>query len=210
MSPRLDEVLDAAREPDHRICGVVTATVSDVNDPEQLGRVELLFPWLAEDFVLTWARVAFMGASASSGAFWVPAVGDEVLVAFEHGDPRLPYVLGGLYSKDSAPAGTSTDQRSLTTPSGHVILLDDTDGDAKIEIVDQTGDNRIVITSSDNGIAISADGDVTIESANGRVSITGTDVTIEATNSIGLSSDGSLDLEASGDASLQGQTVAIN
>jgi phage baseplate assembly protein V len=210
MSPQLGEVLDAGREPDHRIAGVVTAMVHDVADPEGLGRVMLLLDWVAEDFVLTWARVAFMGASGGSGAFWVPAVGDEVLVAFEHGDPRLPYVLGGLYSSGSKPAATTTDQRSLTTPSGHVIVLDDTDGDAKIEIVDQTGDNRIVITSSDNGIAISAEGDVTIESASGRVSISGTDVEIEATNSLTLSSGGSLDLEATGDASLQGQTVAIN
>jgi phage baseplate assembly protein V len=207
---RLDEVLDAGREPDHRIAGVVTATVADVNDPEQLGRVELLFPWLDQDFVLTWARVAFMGASASAGAFWVPAAGDEVLVAFEHGDPRLPYVLGGLYSSDRKPAATTTDQRSLTTPSGHVILLDDTDGDEKIAIVDKTGDNRIVITSSDNGIAISAEGDVTIESASGRVSITGNDVEIQAKDSLTLVSDNSLDLEASGDATLQGSTVAIN
>ena len=210
MSPRLGEVLDAGREPDHRIAGVVTATVSDVNDPEQLGRVELLFPWLAGDFVLTWARVASMGASNGAGAFWVPAVGDEVLVAFEQGDPRLPYVLGGLYSTDAKPAATTTDVRSFTTPSGHTVLLDDTDGDEKIVIVDKTGDNRIVITSSDNGIEISAEGDVTIESASGRVSITGNDVEIEAKNSLTLVSDNTLDLEASGDATLQGATVAIN
>jgi phage baseplate assembly protein V len=210
VSPRLDEVLDAAREPDHRIAGVVTATVSNVNDPEQLGRVELLFPWLDQDFVLTWARVAFMGASGGAGAFWVPAVGDEVLVAFEHGDPRLPYVLGGLYSSDSKPAAQTTDERSLTTPSGHVIVLDDTDGNEKIAIVDKTGDNRIVITSSDNGIAISAEGDVTIESASGRVSITGNDVEIQAKDSLTLLSDNTLDLEASGEATLQGSTVAIN
>ena len=213
MSPDVWEILAGGRQRHDGIAGVVTAVVDDTQDPEGLGRVALRFPWLDEGFVISWARVALAGAGQGRGTFWVPEAGDEVVVAFEHGDPRLPYVLGGLYSSDAKPAETgdgATARRSLTSTSGHVIRLDDGDDAPKIEIVDQSGDNRIVITSSDDGIEIHAKGDVKITSDSGKVSISGSEVEITADSKVTVSSQGDLDLEASGSATLRGATVAIN
>ena len=84
----------------------MVAQVSDVNDPEGQGRVTLTFPWLSDDYVSDWARTLQPGAGKGRGAMVVPEVGDEVLVAFEQGDLRRPYVLGGLYNGvDTAPDG---------------------------------------------------------------------------------------------------------
>ena len=64
--------------------------VSDNRDPENLGRVRVTFPWLYDDFVSGWARTVQPGAGKDRGALIVPEVGDEVLVAFEHGSFQQP------------------------------------------------------------------------------------------------------------------------
>jgi len=83
--------------------GVVTGVVTDVDDPQKIGRVKVQFEWLADDYVSDWARVAMPGAGPSRGMVWMPEVGDEVLVAFEHGDPRRPIVIGGLWNGTDTP-----------------------------------------------------------------------------------------------------------
>ena len=88
------------------------AQVSDANDPMQQGRVKLTFPWLSETYVSDWARTVQPGAGKDRGAMVLPEVGDEVLVLFEQGDIRRPYVLGGLYNGVDTP------------PTGGVTLID--------------------------------------------------------------------------------------
>src|SRR6266536_1231299 len=78
--------------------GVAVAQVTDVRDPDDLGRVKLKFPWMSDTFVSDWARVLQPGAGPQRGGVVLPEVNDEVLVAFEHGDLRRPYVVGGLYN----------------------------------------------------------------------------------------------------------------
>ena len=79
------------------VCGIVT----NVSDKENLGRVKVALPWLAPNFESDWARVVQFGAGARTGALFLPSVGDEVLVGFEFGDSRRPYVLGGLINSKS-------------------------------------------------------------------------------------------------------------
>ena len=83
--------------------GAVVAVVDDVNDPEQTGRVRVRFPWLDDQYVSGWARTVQAGAGKERGALVLPEVGDEVLVVFEQGDFRRPYVLGGLYNGVDKP-----------------------------------------------------------------------------------------------------------
>ena len=68
------------------------AQVSDARDPQHQGRVKLTFPWLSDDYVSDWARTVHAGAGKDRGLLVLPEVGDEVLVAFEQGDVRRPYV----------------------------------------------------------------------------------------------------------------------
>jgi uncharacterized protein involved in type VI secretion and phage assembly len=213
MSDLLDMLGGAARDAG-RVYGVVSAVVTDNRDPEKIGRVRVRFPWLGEGSETWWARLSAPTAGGARGAWFLPEVDDEVLVAFEHGDPRFPYVLGGLWNKDAPPPEDlddfGADHRSITSVSGHVLRLDDRDGEEKIEIVDKTGKNRIVITSKDNGLEISADGDISIKSASGKVSIEGADVEIKATQSAKVEGSAGLDLTTDAKATLKGATVAIN
>ncbi|MBM4397182.1 MAG: phage tail protein [Deltaproteobacteria bacterium] len=137
----------------NRIYGVVTAVVIDNKDPEGLYRVKVKFPWVQEttgkysdkpdtkktDFPSAWARIATMMAGPDRGAFWLPEVDDEVLVVFEHGDLRRPFVIGALWSPidkaihDNKSQGGKNWFRTLFSRSGHVIqFIDNQDGKEKI------------------------------------------------------------------------------
>src|SRR3954454_2165145 len=81
--------------------GVFPAQVSDNQDPDNQGRVKVKLPWSPDasgGAYETWARLSTLMAGGSRGTWFVPEVGDEVLVAFEGGQPRRPYVLGALWN----------------------------------------------------------------------------------------------------------------
>lgn len=153
-----------------RVQGVVIGLVTNLNDPENLARVKVKFPWLADDAGVeiesTWAKVVAPMAGKERGFFFLPEIDDEVLVAFEHGDVNRPYVVGALWNKrDQPPVSQSTAvqgskvmQRLLRTRAGHEILLDDTDGKARLfvrsqgqhllELNDATGQQSITVRTA--------------------------------------------------------------
>jgi uncharacterized protein involved in type VI secretion and phage assembly len=196
-----------------RINGVVTGIVTNIDDPEELHRVKVKFPWLNDDDESGWARVATPAGGAERGLYFLPEVDDEVLVAFEHGDPRFPYVVGSLWNANAPPPAEATDtndKRSLTSRSGHVIRLDDTDGEEKIEIVDKSESNSIVISTSDNTITITADADITIE-AKGKLVLEGSGgVEIASGGDVTVTADSKLDLDATGELNAKGSVINLN
>ena len=103
--------------------GVVVAVVDDVNDPEKTGRVRLRFPWLDDTYVSGWARTVQAGAGKDRGALVLPEVGDEVLVVFEQGDVRRPYVLGGLYNGMDQPEPAGHPRRRRRQGRGQPTLV---------------------------------------------------------------------------------------
>ncbi len=100
--------------------------------------------------------------------------------------------------------------REIKSRSGHIIRLDDTDGGEKIEILDGSGSNSIVINTSENTITITADADITIESSNGVLKFSG--VGIEMTSQAGVKIEASqnIDLNASAQLNIKGALVNIN
>jgi len=175
-----------SREADQRYYGVVVALISDNADPDKRGRVKLTFPWFSDSMTTEWCRVAQPYAGGGYGFYWMPEVGDEVVVAFMHGDMRTPIVIGGLYNgKDLPPfARNGSDPKYLQTKAGHRILFEDEDGQQKIEIIDATGDNSIVIDCSSNAINVTAQGDISIE-ATGQLKLSGNSgVSIESPQTV--------------------------
>lgn len=159
----------------HRVYGVAIGTVSDNKDPKQLGRVKLKLPWWSDDQESNWARVASFMGGAGRGAFFLPEVGDEVLVAFEHGDIHRPYVLGALWNTEAKPPTDNADGKNnlriIKSRSGHQIRLDDTDKGTKIEIIDQTGGNSITINSEENVVSIRSAKDIRIQVRQGSIEV---------------------------------------
>jgi uncharacterized protein involved in type VI secretion and phage assembly len=172
-----------------KVYGVVVGIVTNNQDPEKLGRVKVIYPWLSDSEESHWARVATLMAGKDRGSFYLPEVDDEVLLAFEHGDVRFPYVVGTLWNGKDAPrydnGDGNNDKRVITSRSGHefifddndqqgkvvihtnknhTITLDDTSGGEKISIVDKSGSNSVEIDSNQNSIAIKSAMKLTIES----------------------------------------------
>jgi phage protein D len=179
------------------IDGVVVAIVTNNDDPDKLARVKLKFPWLADDYESDWARMTQTGAGPDSGAVFLPEVGDEVLVAFEFGDMRRPYVVGGLYNGVDKPRlgdkplvqGGKVKRRGFISRKGHrAIFLDD---QSKSGVAILTGDSKLRIALKETGTEIHVHSDGTIK--------------IDATSDITIKSSAGVSIEANGQLSLKGQ-----
>jgi phage baseplate assembly protein V len=123
------------------VYGVTTGTVTNNQDPENLGRVKVRFSSLSENYESHWARIATLMAGSGRGVYWLPEVNDEVLVAFEQGDMERPYILGGLWNGEDKPPDhdQENNQRLLKTRKGHTIVLDDTADTAQVSITSSSG-----------------------------------------------------------------------
>jgi phage baseplate assembly protein gpV len=86
-----------------QINGVVKAVVTNVNDPEKKGRVKVRFPSLEGQQEADWIQIATMIAGKDRGSSLTPEINDEVLVAFDGGDVRFPYVIGVLWDGRNKP-----------------------------------------------------------------------------------------------------------
>jgi uncharacterized protein involved in type VI secretion and phage assembly len=178
-----------------RLFGVYPALVTDVQDPDNQGRVQIKLPFVEESdggSALAWARLATMMAGGNRGTWFIPEVDDEVLVAFTAGDPRRPVVIGALWNGVDAPPETmdsANNVRSVTSRSGHKLTFDDTAGAEKVELktngghtftLDDAAGGTVTLTHS-NGATIKIDATGNIEiTANVKVKINapaGLDVT---------------------------------
>jgi uncharacterized protein involved in type VI secretion and phage assembly len=171
-------------QTDQRIRGAVIGLVTDVEDPEGLGRVEIGLPWYAGGY-REWARVAQLYAGPGYGSTWVPEVDGEVLVMFAHGDMRWPFVVGCLYNPVDQPPHSrtaSSDIRTLRTPKGSEISFDETE--------------EVVAVTTATGAS------VRLEEKTGAL-------TLEATSKISLKA-AEISIEASGSVTVKGASIALN
>lgn len=207
-------ILEQGKKHDSKIYGVVVGIVTDNKDPDGLGRIKVIIPRISGEDESNWARVISFMAGKERGAFYLPEVDDEVLLAFEYGDINIPYVIGSLWNGKDKPPITNDDGenniRIIKSRSGHIIRLDDTDGKEKIEIVDKTEKNSIIIDSKENKISIKSEKDIEISAPNGKVTIDAKDIEAKSSASAKIEASSSMDLKASGTLTVKGATVNIN
>ncbi|MTI85721.1 MAG: phage tail protein [Firmicutes bacterium] len=172
----------------NKIDGVVVGIVTNNKDPEKMGRVKLKLPIRECQNETNWARVATLMAGSSKGTFFLPEVGDEVLVAFGDGDMRKPYVIGMLWNSKEKPPETNSDGKNnirkiksrsghelvfdddkssgnivIHTNKGHTITLDDS-GSGKIEIKDKSKKNTVTVNSATNEIKLQSGMKISLKS----------------------------------------------
>jgi uncharacterized protein involved in type VI secretion and phage assembly len=213
MSQSLYELLRPGRDGAGRVYGVATGIVTNNKDPEGLGRVKLKFPWLSDSEESDWARVASPMAGDDRGLYLLPEVDDQVLVAFEHGDPAYPYVIGALWNAKHKPPAKNddgkNDVRLLKSRSGHIVRLNDKSGEETIEIIDKSAKNSIVVSTKDNSITIKADADVKI-TANGKFVVDAKEIELKSKAATKVEASSSLDLKANSQTTIKGSAVNIN
>jgi uncharacterized protein involved in type VI secretion and phage assembly len=206
--------------------GVLTATVTNSKDPEKLGRIKVKFLGQGTDNETDWIRVAAFSAGSKKGAFFLPEVGEEVLVAFIQGSIDRPIVIGVLWDKTDKPPEENADGKNnikmfksraghqvtlcddtqakkakieIKSSAGQIITLDDAAGSEKIEIKDKGG-GKITMDAVQKAI--------TIESGM-KLDIKAKMITIEGQTSLTLKT-AMLKAEASGIAEIKGSMVKIN
>ena len=199
------------REPG-LIRGISVATVAQNRDPDGLGRVKVKFPWRENPDESQWARLAVPMAGNDRGVWFLPEVGDEVLVICDTEKVAHPYILGSLWNGKDKPPETNSDGRNdirkIRSRSGHEIIFDD-GAQGRIDI--HLKDKKRVRMDPD-GILISDDkgNQIEIKSLPGTISIqSNTKISIQS-KVIDIKADASMTLQATGTLTIQGALVKIN
>lgn len=185
---------------DPRMYGVASAEVIANCDQTNLGRVKVRLPWLPG--YEPWARVAAPMAGMKSGAYFMPQVGDEVLIAFNRGDVLEAYVVGSMWNgRNKTPVESSNDAESkwvLRTPKGHELVFDD---QAPSISITHSGGPKVTLRQETIEIAVDKKSSATITMN------TSGDITIKATSSITLDAP-TINVTASQNLALGGSSSA--
>lgn len=197
----------------NRIYGAVIGLVTNNKDPESLGRVKVRFPWLNNQNESAWARLAVLMAGADRGTYFLPEVNDEVLVIFEQGDMRFPYIIGTLWNTVDKPPFSNDDGKNdirvIKSRSGHLIRLDDTEQSEKIEIIDKTGNNKIVFDTAHNAITITSDQDINLSAQKGMIKLEAQTIKIKSSGETQVTAS-QMKAEASGEMNIKGAVINLN
>lgn len=123
------------REGERKYYGVVVGRVINPLDPLTLGRVQVQLPFIDSLDLSPWARVAVPLAGMLHGFYFIPNVGDEVLVAFEHGDVNAPYIVGCLWNALAPPPLPSPVPQisAIRTLTGNQIVFTEAPGTVTIQ-----------------------------------------------------------------------------
>lgn len=159
-----------------------SAEVVDNKDTDNIGRIQVRFPWMDSSEKTPWIRTMSPHAHKERGMYFIPEIGDRVLVDFENSDPDCPIVLGSLYHGEAKPSkwyNGNNDLKAIMTKSGNEVLFNDESGKETIQIFNKDQENMITMTlegskkiriESTGYIEIQADKDITMKANNIKMS----------------------------------------
>jgi uncharacterized protein involved in type VI secretion and phage assembly len=214
-------LLDLMRPPEQRewTHSFVVGVVTNNNDQQQMGRVKVKLPALADNHESEWARVIVPSSGNARGVLMLPQVGEEVVVAFENGDPQRPYVVGSVFNGKEKPGEDLLQGRgdgSFAVTSNKKIWM------KAAEDIEVKSDKSMLVTlgkdlteKESGNYTNEATGNtklkaqqVTIE-AGGTLSIKGVSVTVEASASLTLKGSAGVTLQGTGPTSIKGNPISI-
>lgn len=181
----LPEPVDGAAPAYH---GVYPAIVTDIVDPDRLGRVQVKFPWLGttgEQDVRAWATLCSPYADRDQGFLVLPEVDSQVVVAFEAGNLRRPYVVGAVWNGQEAlphAPERANNIRMLRSRANSRIEIDDTAGAEKVSITTESG-HRVVLDNANRDVTVQHSMGCTVRLTATAVEITG-NINVDVTASI--------------------------
>jgi uncharacterized protein involved in type VI secretion and phage assembly len=130
--------------------GITIGKVVNVLDPQNQGRVQVTFPWLDDTLQSTWASMVMPFAGDDRGVFFMPEVGDEVAVIYEHGQFDHAYILGAMWNGVAGSPSPDPRQRMIRSKNGHTIRFVDStpaNGNMGALVVEDAHGNRVVMTN---------------------------------------------------------------
>lgn len=206
MEELFSEIEVSIEDVKKKFYGVTTGRVINVLDPLMLGRVQVQLPFIDSLDLSPWARVATMMAGPTVGSYFIPNMGDEVLVAFEQGDVNVPYVIGSLWNAMAPPPLPSPvpQIRLLKTLAQNQIMITDIPptitintptavinlSPAGVQIA--TGTSLVNVTPA--GVAVT--GDVVAVTGMKAIALTAPTVSITGTSAVNIQSAGACNITA--------------
>jgi phage baseplate assembly protein gpV len=226
----IEELLESSTQDGAKnYYGVTVGRVINMLDPLAIGRLQVQMPFIDSLDLAPWARVCVPMAGMLSGAYYIPNIGDEVLVAFEHGDPKAPYILGSLWNAiERPPLPSPVPQiRTTRTLTGNQIVFTE----APPTVTIQNGPTSPVpipsppiptgpyqtIMLNPAGVMVQAltvnmisATSVTITVGGSSVAITPGSISITSAGALTLSATGAVSITSGGVVNIQGSLVKIN
>ncbi|MEO9325432.1 phage baseplate assembly protein V [Nocardioides sp. C4-1] len=207
-----------------QVGGVFAAVVSDVKDPDDKGRIRVAWKVVDDQVESAWGRIVTLGAGKSRGMVFFPEVGDEVLIAFEHGDTRRPVILGGLFSSvNTLPTKDDIDQdkikyRRITSRLGHVVELADGSAEADQHILltlagkkhkIRLGADQLDVVTDGTPISMTNGQAKVVLAKNGDITIDGNNIEIKAKAEIKVTATNKVTVKGTAGADLLGAQVKV-
>ena len=168
-----------------RYFGVYPAIVINIVDPNSLGRIQVQFPWLGNDGVdvRAWATLCTPYADDDQGIEILPSVDTQVIVAFEAGELRRPYIVGACWNgRESLPekAMVANNKRLWKSRAKSLLEFDDTEGASVVTLSMDSG-HRVVLSDATDEVRVQhSNGCTIVMNAAGQISITA-NATVEIT-----------------------------
>ena len=178
--------------------GLQNGTVKQIDsDPDGENRILVTFPLITSGTDGVWARLASYYATNNAGNFFMPEVGDEVVVGFLNEDPRFPVILGSMYSSSNfvPPYTPDSDNqfKAIVTKSQMKVIFDDTN---KIITIETPGGNKIVFSDQDQNIQIT-------DQNNNQVTMDSSGITMKSPSDINIQADGNVNIKGTGGVKIE-------
>jgi uncharacterized protein involved in type VI secretion and phage assembly len=196
---------------------IVIGRVTNNKDPDNMGRVRIKYPALGDDTEGAWARIASGSSGKDRGILMMPQPDEEVLIAFEHDDPRKPFVLGSVWNGKDTPGDLvqtdgsfvlQSDQKTNVKSKDQISVKSDKEMyvETKGEISQKSKDKVTLqadneINAKSKKIVINADVDIEI-TANSQVTIT-------ANGKLTLKGNAGVTVQGAGGVNLQGSKISL-
>jgi len=177
-------------------------------DPGKEHRIQVRIPVLEGDENTIWARLGNSWSSSNYGSFFMPDVGDEVILGFFNNDPSQPVILGSLYSSSNAPPYELTAEnftRGIVTKEKMKLTFDE---ENKVITIETPGNNKIVINDKEKGITLTDQNNNTIKMNDQGITIESKkDLILKAQNNIKIESGMAVNIQAKTDLKSKGMNV---
>jgi Type VI secretion system/phage-baseplate injector OB domain len=221
MEELLDTIEASIEAVNKKYYGVTVGKVINPLDPMMLGRVQVQLPFIDSLDLSPWARVAVPMAGMLHGMYFIPNLGDEVLVVFEHGDINAPYIIGCLWNAMAPPPLQSPipQIRAIRTLAGNQIVFTEVPPSVTIQTAPTppvalpapptpTGPYQTIMLSS-AGIQIMSPTPIQIVSPTGIQIMAGTNIINLTPDGITITGAPNLNLAAAGVVNITGTAINI-